>query len=220
MKGLRIGILGGSFDPIHKGHMSLARAACRRLRLDRLLLIPASIPPHKQGRRLAPASRRLAMVRLAASALRAEGFSVWADPLELSQPRRISYTIDTVLALRRRFGPNARFFLVLGSDSLDLLPAWRRVGDLLDRVTVAVASRPGFPVRRQIARTVKRLQALEVASGTSLKFAVIPMRPVAVSATVIRRLEQRPSALPTAVSRYAAAHRLYGFQRQNTKQPP
>lgn len=200
---LRIGILGGSFDPVHSGHMDLARAACRGLALDRLYLVPAAIPPHKRGRRRAPGRHRLAMARLAARLLRAEGIPARVDNGEILRPRRVSYTIDTVERLRRRSGPGAKLWLVLGSDSLAIFHTWHRLPDLLARVTIAVGERPGFPARREIARAVRQI------APRRGRFALLPMRRNPASATALRKGASGWERLPGPIARYARRHRLY-----------
>lgn len=201
----RVGILGGSFDPFHEGHAALARAACRALALDHLYLVPAAIPPHKRTRRRAPARHRLAMTRLAASVLRREGFPVRVSAFEAASPRRISYTLSTVRHFQARHPAGTRFHLILGSDALDILPRWHRVEDLLRRVTVAVAGRPGAPLARQIARAAERLAR----RGVRATFATIPMTPHPARATAIRRAGIDTPDLAPAVARYARRHRLY-----------
>ncbi len=184
--------------------MSLARAACRNLGLARLLLVPAAIPPHKRGRRLAAPRHRLAMARIAARLLRAEGFPVRVDDGELRRPRRVSYTIDTVGRIRRRAGRNAEILLVMGSDSLEILHTWHRVGELLDRTRIATGERPGFPARRGIADAKRRLAPI------AERFVVLPMRPDPASATAIRKRRSEWNRMPDAVARYARRHGLYG----------
>lgn len=183
--------------------MELARAACRGLGLDRLVLVPAAIPPHKRGRRRAPGRHRLAMARLAARLLRAEGIPARVDDGEIRRPRRVSYTIDTVERLRRRWGPGAELWLVLGSDSLAILHTWRRLGDLLARVAVAVGERPGFPARREIARARRRI------APDRGRFRTLPMRRNPASATALREGASGWERLPERIARYARRHRLY-----------
>lgn len=203
MSNLRIGILGGSFDPIHNGHLALARAACRKLGLSRLFLVPAAIPPHKRTRLLAARSHRLAMTRIAARLLREEGLPVRVDDGEISRPKQVSYTIDTVGRFRRRFGRAARIVLVMGSDSLEILHTWRRIGELLAGTEIAIGERPGFPAPRCLARARKRL-----APHTG-RFVLFPMRPDPASATAIRRSAREWTRVPAPISRYARRHALY-----------
>ena len=124
----RIGLLGGSFDPIHRGHLHAAGVAQAAFGLDRVVFVPAARPPHKAGRALTAGAHRLAMVHLAIA-----GRPEWsASDLELRRPGP-SYTLDTVRALPHEVGepPDAQVFLILGSDSLAGLPGWHEVEELL-----------------------------------------------------------------------------------------
>ncbi len=178
----RIGILGGTFDPPHLGHLLLAEAARDRLVLDRVLFVPARNPPHKRGRRVTPAPTRLLLLR---AALAGTGFSV--STLELDRPGP-SYTVDTLERLGARH-PRARFWLLVGADSLAELPTWRDPERILALATLAVAARPGAaaapPSLSRHARRVVHLgnPALDIASsdlrhrvahGRSIRFLVPP----------------------------------------------
>ena len=185
----RVGILGGSFDPVHAGHLAMARAARSALGLDLVLFVPARLSPLKR-RRPAPARHRLAMLRLALRRLpraRIEG-------MELRR-RGPSYTVDTLRALKRRW-PKAGFFLLLGADAARDLPRWRRAAEVRRLAVLAAFPRPGF-------RIPKGMLAL-------------PMVPRAVSATAFREVLARgrsPAGCPSAVAAYARKHRLYATRR-------
>jgi len=134
----RIGLLGGTFDPVHQGHLSLCRLALDRLVLDSVLLIPAAIPPHK---RLAPVtgfSERLAMLALAVC----DEPRFMVSDLEAAR-QGPSYTIDTLAELRATYGPDPEFFFLMGSDSFLDVPNWKRSGDLLDLGHFGVFVRAG-----------------------------------------------------------------------------
>jgi nicotinate (nicotinamide) nucleotide adenylyltransferase len=136
----RVGLFGGSFDPIHAGHLHAARAARTAFGLDRVVFVPANQSPYKPTRRLAPGPDRLEMLRLA---LRGEpGFEVSDLELERQGP---SYTIDTVRALRGSLGlaADASIHLILGSDVLDGLAGWREARALLEAVQPVVVHRAG-----------------------------------------------------------------------------
>lgn len=140
----RIGILGGTFDPPHVGHLWLATLAADELDLDRVLFMPAAQPPHKRGQPLTPAAHRLLMTRLAIS----------GDPLfELSlieiERAGPSYTVDSLVELREVYGPAARLFLVMATDSLAAIDTWREPDRVLALAEWAVAPRPGSPVPRR-----------------------------------------------------------------------
>lgn len=132
---MRTGLFGGSFDPIHNGHLILAREARERLGLDRVIFIPARISPHKLDRTPAPAALRLEMVRAAIAG--EEGFE--CDDLELRREGP-SFTIDTVRELRGRFPADA-FFYFIGADNLAQLHTWAEVATLRELVRFVVLDR-------------------------------------------------------------------------------
>jgi nicotinate-nucleotide adenylyltransferase len=136
----RLGLLGGTFDPIHYGHLVAAEESCFRLQLDRVLLIPAGQPPHKLGRRVSPAEQRLAMVRLAA----ADNPALAVSTIELER-QGPSYSVDTVAAVREQAGPSVELFFIVGTDALPDLLTWYQPRRLLQLCTLAVVSRPGYP---------------------------------------------------------------------------
>ncbi|MEO6462930.1 MAG: nicotinate-nucleotide adenylyltransferase [Candidatus Eisenbacteria bacterium] len=190
----RIGVFGGTFDPPHLGHLLLAEAARDRLALDRVLFVPARIPPHKRGRRVTPPAIRLALLR---AALAGTGFSV--STLELDRPGP-SYTVDTLERLGARH-PRARFWLLVGADSLAELPTWRDPERILALARLAVADRPGAapppPSLRHHARRVVHL-------GNS---------PVQIASSDVRRRVARGRSIrflvPAAVERRVRALGLY-----------
>lgn len=136
----RLGLLGGSFDPVHRGHLHAARAAQAAFDLDRVVFVPALRPPHKPGIVLASGADRLAMVELAIAG--EPGWSACGIELERPGP---SYTIDTVRNLARATGEpdDALIHLIIGSDNLAGLPGWRDARELLERVQPIVIFREG-----------------------------------------------------------------------------
>lgn len=134
----RIGILGGTFDPIHHGHLSLARAAQKQFQLDKVLFVPAFIPPHKKERAdITPAPYRYRMVEMAV--LDEPDFEV--SDIEYARPE-ISYTADTLRRLKAMH-PDAEFFLILGEDSLVSLPSWKEPEEIFKMAGILAAKRPG-----------------------------------------------------------------------------
>lgn len=133
----RIGLFGGSFDPVHVGHLLIARAAFEELALERLFLIPAAQSPFKPDRCLASGPDRARWLRLALAGW--TGFEVVTDELDRSG---VSYTIDTVREFSRRF-PGAELFWLIGGDHVAALPQWRDAAVLSSLVCFAVAPRPG-----------------------------------------------------------------------------
>jgi nicotinate-nucleotide adenylyltransferase len=137
--GARYGILGGTFDPPHFGHLALAQEAATRLRLDRVWFMPAADPPHKRGRALTAASDRAAMVSLAI----ADNERFGLDRTDLDRPGP-SYTVDTLDILRARWGPDAWLGFIVGWDMLGYFPKWHNPAGVLARLdALIVAQRPG-----------------------------------------------------------------------------
>jgi nicotinate-nucleotide adenylyltransferase len=135
MAGVSVGVLGGTFDPVHQGHLLLAGQARDELALDRVLLVPAGDPWRKSDRPITPASHRLEMLRLATVEL--TGCEISTLEIERSGP---SYTVDTLEALGHLW-PGAELVLILGQDSLADLPNWHRPELIIRRATLAVARR-------------------------------------------------------------------------------
>lgn len=133
---MKLGILGGTFDPIHSGHLALARAAMSQFHLDKVLFIPAYIPPHKKNRTdVAPANVRRKMVEIAIKDQ--AGFEV--STIEIDR-KGISYTSDTLRELKKIY-PAAEFYLIVGEDSLRDLPSWKDIDDIRKTARVAAARR-------------------------------------------------------------------------------
>jgi nicotinate-nucleotide adenylyltransferase len=136
---MKVGLYGGSFDPVHLGHLLVARAALEELALDRLIFIPASQSPFKPGQAPAPATMRLRMLRLALAGEPRFG----VDPWEI-QRGGISYSIDTVQAMGEQF-PGADLCWLIGADHVPTLPQWREAESLASLVEFVVIPRPGLP---------------------------------------------------------------------------
>lgn len=190
----RIGLFGGSFDPVHNAHLALARAALSELALDEVRWIPVG-QPWQKTRRLADPADRAAMVALAI-----EGEPRFVlDPIEL-QRAGPSYTLDTVRDLQASM-PGAQWFLLLGQDQHAGLPTWHGAEELVQLVTLAVAGRPGAPPVES-HRTVPGARVCPVA-----------LPPMDVSSTEVRALctAGQPIAhlVPEKVGRYIEEHRLY-----------
>ncbi len=134
----RIGILGGTFNPVHYGHLAAADEVRERLHLNRVLFVPSFLPPHKEDKDLPSAVQRVEMVRLAIAGN--ESFSI--SEIEVSRGGR-SYTIDTILALGRQF-PEADLFFITGLDSFLDIRTWNRWQELLALCAFVILSRPGY----------------------------------------------------------------------------
>lgn len=170
----RVGIFGGTFDPIHHGHLILGREAIEALRLDRLLFVPTAASPHKLDRELAAPEVRLEMLRVA---LEGEaGFQV--DEMELQRPPP-SYAVDTAELLRFR-QPTAEFFYLIGEDNVASLKTWHRFDDLARLVQFVVLDRGGVKVehpypaiRRYLDISATNIRN-RVAMGHSIRYLVPP----------------------------------------------
>ena len=219
---MRIGLLGGSFNPIHNCHLQIAALVRDRMRLDRILFIPAGDPPHKPERSLAPAVHRYEMVRLA----------IEADPtLAISdiEVRRTgkSYSIDTIRALRDQHGKDAELFFIIGLDAFLELPSWKEAAHLLRSCHFVVVSRPGLSFRLLAAMPLlppipeaplavldnQNLDRLDVPITPASAVTLLRLPPCEVSASDIRnRLHRRESlakVLPPPVESYIIQHGLY-----------
>jgi nicotinate-nucleotide adenylyltransferase len=209
-----VGVLGGSFDPVHLGHLALAEHARRELGLPRMLLLPTAVPPHKPSAALSPIQHRLAMLRLAVAGT--PGLEICE--LELA-PEQVRYTIDTLTALRDG-EPPCRPVFVLGMDSLTEIETWREYRRLLEQFDLAVMDRPeGRPSEarpRLPAEAARRLVALKGAPedlGAGGRVFHLPVEPVAISSTEIRsRVAQGlpvDALVPPAVAGYIRSSGIY-----------
>jgi nicotinate-nucleotide adenylyltransferase len=168
----RVGIYGGTFDPVHNGHLILAREAVEQLKLDRLILLPAAVSPHKLATAPAPAQTRLVMLRAAVDG--EPVFEVDDSELRREPP---SYAIDTVLQIRGRFR-DAELFYLIGEDNLEELHTWRCIDELKLLVQFAVFSRgeagvvhPHPVIARRIDISATEIRR-RVASGLSIRYLV------------------------------------------------
>ncbi len=139
---MKIGILGGTFNPVHMGHLILAEEAREKLALDRVVFVPAYLPPHKNGPDIAAAGSRFDMVRLAIKGNKA--FS--ASDTEIKRSGR-SFTIDTIKEFKQRY-PQDELYFIIGSDLLKYLDDWKDLGDIIKMVKFIAATRPGYPLER------------------------------------------------------------------------
>ena len=197
----RIGILGGTFNPIHLGHLLIAQDALDQLRLERVIFIPSATPPHKMVDKLASARDRLLMIKLA---IRGNGrFQV--DDMEIKRGGK-SYSVDTLAALRGRH-PRAELYFIIGADSLRELHLWREAQRLVRLCTFVTVPRPGFDPKpvvdpRLDAATRRRLRQ-QVLRGHACDIASREIRARVASGRPIRYL------VPDAVHAYIRRRRLY-----------
>ncbi len=178
----RIGVIGGTFDPIHHGHLLLARFALEKIPLDQVLFIPAAAPPLKQGA-YAPAEERWAMVELAVAGC--ADFA--ASRLELDRPGK-SYTVETLRLLHQRH-PHAALFFIIGADNIAQLDAWHDLEGIFAQCTVVVGARPGEviegdPRLRFIDTPLIELSSTEIRTRRAAGLPIRYMVPEAVEAHI------------------------------------
>ena len=196
MKTHRLGVYGGTFDPIHTGHLVIARGVVDHCALDRLLFVPSARPPHKQGHAIASADDRYRMAQLAA---RQEPLLEVSD-LEINRPG-LSYTVDTLEALRRKYSASSEIYLVIGADSLLEMDTWHAPDRIFELATVVTVPRPGKDLAGVDPRWRDRVLTIHLPE-------------IDISSTDIRRRarEGLPIApmVPGEVADYIETHGLYG----------
>jgi nicotinate-nucleotide adenylyltransferase len=197
---VRVGILGGTFNPPHLGHLVCAQEAYLQLGLDRVLFIPAGIPPHKANEEEPGVAHRLEMCRLA---IRGDESRFELSELEVRRAGP-SYTVDTLEELRTTT-PDSELFLILGGDIAAGLPRWHRVERVLELATAVVAERRGTP-RSSIEDALVTVRA-----GERAQF--FPMPPIGLSSTMIRERARSGQPIkylvPDSVDTYIQQHSLY-----------
>ena len=198
---MNVGILGGTFDPVHNGHLILADAAKEQLNLSVILFIPAGQPWLKTERIITPAEHRLQMLRLALE--EKPDFRISEIEIERSGP---SYSVDTINALKQRLDVKDELFFILGQDSLMQLPQWHEAPELIKLCYLVAAPRPG----------VKKpdLKALEAEiPGITQRVMLMKEPKVDISATDIRERVAKGLSVrhlvPEAVNHYIKEHKLY-----------
>ncbi|WP_202901833.1 nicotinate-nucleotide adenylyltransferase [Thermogemmatispora carboxidivorans] len=201
----RIGLLGGTFDPIHYGHLVIAEEVRATLALSEVVFIPAGQPPHKPSRPVTPAEHRLAMLRLAIASNPA--FSLCEIEIERPGP---SYTVDTLRLLRERWGSQpVSLAFILGADSLAEFTSWYNAAGVLAQLDCLVAvGRPGYrPPQELVTALEERLP------GIRERLRVVNAPYLSISASDLRRrvAERRPIKYqtPESVEAYIAQHQLY-----------
>lgn len=215
MHEIPLGILGGTFDPVHNAHLALARVALDRLKLGAVLWIPAGQPPHRTPPQVTAADR-LAMVRAA----------IASEPRFLLDASEVtshaaSYTVHTLARLRQQQGPTRPLVLLMGADAFRGLPGWHRWQDLFGLAHIAVATRPGFPLDDFAAPLAdeffaRRLTSADFSSKPAGGIFTFELVAGTVSATEVRSLlasgasdAELSALLPPAVLDYIHQHSLY-----------
>ena len=224
----RLGLLGGSFNPVHNGHLAIARQTRESIELDQVLFVPTNHPPHKQNGDMASARDRYEMVRLAISS----DLTLAISDVEILRPGK-SYSIDTVRLLRQEYGAQTQLFFLIGLDAFLEFPSWREPQALLDLCPFVVLSRPGLsfqalstvallpPIPRSSLADLDtgRLSRLDVPLGAQ-RLTCLQLSPCAVSASDIRTRVRRglpvANLLPPLVESYILQHHLYHEERDRT----
>ena len=197
---MKIALFGGTFDPVHNGHLAVAAAASDRFELDRIVFIPSGRPPHKDRGPQAAYEDRYRMAELACQADPRFVASRLEDPQTLGAGK--AYSADTIERVRDELAPGDELYFLIGQDAFDELSIWHRLEDVVEKVEFLVASRPhnASSIRREGLAARARYQALE---GVD----------VPVSATAVRRLAAQGvdlrGSVPDRVADYIRRHRLY-----------
>jgi nicotinate-nucleotide adenylyltransferase len=217
-----IGILGGTFDPVHLAHLRVAEEIRETQRLAEVRLVPSAIPPHKTRRPVTAARHRLAMVERAVAGHR--GLAAWDVELRRAGP---SYSVDTLRALRAERGPQVRLVFALGWDAFTELDTWKEYREIFGLCDVVVVTRPAHPPRLSLddfpvaARKTllydRRIAGFRHVSGHEVTLQRVTA--LDVSATDIRARVRAGRSIaflvPESVRRYIHDHALYGPTRRN-----
>jgi nicotinate-nucleotide adenylyltransferase len=193
-----LGVMGGTFDPIHLGHLLAAEEARQRFHIERVVFIPNREPPHKRDYAVTSPEHRYAMTVLAT----AGNPHFEASRMEIDRPGP-SYTVDTMRAFREELGAEARLYFITGADAIIETVTWRRPEEIAALCEFVAVTRPGYPL--------ERLSEAELAPGTRIH--VLHMPGLEISSTEIRRRvaagESVRYLVPPPVARYIETNRLY-----------
>lgn len=215
----RAAIYGGTFDPVHNGHLKVARRVQKLFELDELFFVPACVPPHKRGAGISSAFHRYAMLALATQ----NDEALRVSTIELDQPER-PYAVETVARMQEQLGANHRLFFVMGADSWAEITTWREWQRLLNMCDHVVVTRPGY----ELSKSVDEVRVIDVRGKTDddVKLVVAGAAEPSVfvtdavfedvSATEIRAaaregdLSRLTKLVPPEVANYIERYGLYG----------
>ena len=210
----RIGVLGGTFDPIHHGHLDAAEAARTALQLDHIRLLPTHVPPHRSANPLASVFQRFALIALAIQ----DRPSYRVSEMELARSGH-SYTADSLRAMHAEGWTPLQIFFILGADAFAEIATWREFPAVLDGAHFAVIARPGTSLEEAAARTPELADRLHRLGDTmpqdgKTRIILVEARTRDISSTMIRaRLNARQpidDLVPDVVARHIVNHHLYG----------
>lgn len=196
---MNIGIIGGTFDPIHLGHLLIAEQARNHMNLDKVWFIPAGHPPHKQEHHITPAKHRLEMVKIATEENSAFEVLDWEIKRE-----KLSYTIDTVNWAVKTY-PTYQFSLIVGTDMVNNLPSWYQIEKLVQQVTIIAMHRPGFTSESLPEFIQEKVRWVE--DAVEIFLSASQLRDNITCGRSIRY------AVPSEVCRYIKEHQLYESPR-------
>ena len=197
----RIGVIGGTFDPIHYGHLAAAEEVRARVNLTKVLFVVAGIPPHKLDEEVTPVEHRLAMVELGIACN--PHFEISRVDVDRPGP---SYSVDTISILLDQYGQSTEIFFIMGLDSLVEVPTWHQPGRLIQLCQLVAVTRPGFEV------DMRHLDAS--VPGISSRVQIIDMPALDISSSDLQRRVAKGLPIkyqvPEEVERYINEHHLYG----------
>lgn len=201
----KIGVMGGTFNPVHNGHLVTAQEALSQFKLDKVIFIPTGNPPHKIENEVASAEDRYIMTVIATSS----NSNFFVSRMEIDRKGK-SYTIDTVRQLRKIYGKNSLLYFITGADAILEILTWKNTGEIVSLCKFIAATRPGYNLSR-IEDLRKRLSGK--AGATNKKISVMEIPALSISSTDIRNRvrHKRPIdyLLPEGVSNYILKHGLY-----------
>jgi len=192
---MRIGIMGGTFNPIHYGHLVSASEVCNKFKLDKVIFIPSALNPLKNASNLADAPHRLKMIKLAV----ADNPWFEASNIEIKKGGA-SYTINTIKALMKKYGKDTNIYFIIGADAFLEINRWASPDELLRMCKFIVTTRPGYDIERAKQVFKNHTEIMEI---TSLKISSSDIRKRITSGNPIKYL------LPEKVKDYIQKHRLY-----------
>jgi nicotinate-nucleotide adenylyltransferase len=215
--GKKIGILGGTFDPVHNGHIAVASAVKKELALDSILFIPAAKPPHKPGQVFSAFNDRVAMLNCSVEGQ--HGFFVSEIESERPEP---SFTIDTLGILQNRLAHGVAFYFIIGFDAFTEIATWKEYDKLLNYTNLVVIDRPAI-AEKYLDEIMENFfpgflcdveQSFWQKKGVHGKIYHVKMKPVSVSSTQVRGLVHNGASIedlvPQCVQHYILTHKPYG----------
>ena len=213
----RAAIYGGTFDPVHHGHLTVARSVAQLFALDRLIFVPACTPPHKRGAGISPAYHRFAMLALATE----EDASFSVSTIELDEPER-PYAVDTVARIQEQIGSDSRLFFIMGADSWAEITTWFEWEKLLRTCDQIVVTRPGYELVEAHGAAVSDVRGMSedevsvlIEGHTERQAFFTDAAILDISATAIRAVaragdsEKLRASVPDTVANYIEKCELY-----------